>query len=209
MADDELEGINLKILLLGNCSVGKTSLLLRYTDDNFSDTHVATIGVEYKIKTININGRIVKLQIWDTSGQERFHSLTKNFLRNADGVLFVFDLTQIKTFTDIREWLRNAQEVDNNFAKILVGNKCDLTASRKVNKEDMVKLGNKMGTQFFETSAKTNMNVSLIFQKLAELILKGKTEEEIIEKYGEKTQELSEKTMPQKINNKKKKKGCC
>ena len=111
--------INLKILILGDCAVGKTSLLLRYTDDNFSESHISTIGVEYKIKSINVNGKTIKLQIWDTSGQERFRSITKNFFRNADGVLFVYDITNKETFSNIKMWLQDAQNVENNFQKTI------------------------------------------------------------------------------------------
>ena len=201
--------INLKILILGDCAVGKTSLLLRYTDDNFTESHVSTIGVEYKVKTIEMNGRSVKLQIWDTSGQERFHSITKNFFRSADGVLFIYDITSKETFTNIKEWLKNAQEVENSFEKILIGNKCDLTEKRQVKTEDLEKLGQKMGMTTYETSAKDNINVSLVFQKLAELILDGKSEKEILEKYGEKNDVATIHSKTSKANNPKKDKNCC
>ena len=200
--------INLKILILGDCTVGKTSLLLRYTDDNFTESHVSTIGVEYKVKTIEINGKSIKLQIWDTSGQERFRSITKNFFRSADGVLFVYDITSKESFTNIKEWLKNAQDVGNNFEKILIGNKCDLAEKRQVKEEDLEKLGQKMGMTTFETSAKENINVSVIFQKMGELILDGKSDKEILEKYGERNDEESFDTRKTKTS-RQKPKGCC
>ena len=201
--------INLKKFILGDCAVGKTSLLLRYTDDNFSESHISTIGVEYKIKSINVNGKTIKLQIWDTSGQERFRSITKNFFRNADGVLFVYDITNKETFSNIKMWLQDAQNVENNFQKLLIGNKSDLSEKRQIKKEDMEKLGQKMGMETFETSAKDNINVSEVFQKIAELILDGKSEKEILEKYGERSDEASFRTTKSKATDMGSKKTCC
>ena len=94
----ENNDINLKILILGDSSVGKTSLLLQYSDGYFPTVYVATIGVEYKLKTLKINGIDINLQIWDTAGQERFKSITKNFIKDSDGILFVYDITQKKNF---------------------------------------------------------------------------------------------------------------
>ena len=109
---NENNEINLKILLCGDSSVGKTSLLLRYTEEYFPEMHISTIGVEYKIKILNINGRKVILRIWDTSGQERYRSITQNFYRNANGILFVFDLTSKETFDNIRNWLTDSKDYE-------------------------------------------------------------------------------------------------
>ena len=166
--------INLKILLCGDSSVGKTSLLLKYTDNFFPDLHISTIGVEYKIKELNIKGRKVILRIWDTSGQERYRSITQNFYRNANGILFVFDLTKKDTFDNIKNWLTDSQNFEAKVIKILVGNKADLIEERKVNQEIVERFAEKKEMQYYETSAKDGINVDKAFRELAELILENK-----------------------------------
>ena len=178
-----MSGICIKILFVGDSSVGKTSLLLKYVDGHFSDTHMSTIGVEYKDKIININGREVNLQIWDTSGQERYQSITKNFYRNADGILFIFDLTNEESFNHIKNWLTTSEDCKKDFKKILVGNKSDLMFDRKVSDEKIEKFAEKKEMKFFEASAKDGTNVDRIFKEMAQLILKNKTDEEIKEKF--------------------------
>ena len=126
----------LKIILIGDSAVGKTSLLLKFTDETFSEQAIATIGVEYKEKEITLNNRKIILQIWDTSGQERFHSLTQNFYRGSDGILFVFDVTNKESFDNLKFWLNDAK-VDAK--KIIIGNKIDLT-NRIISKEKMEKI---------------------------------------------------------------------
>lgn len=200
--------ISLKILIVGDSNVGKTSLLLKYTDDYFSESHVATIGVEYKIKTLILRGMQIKLQIWDTSGQERFRSLTQNFFRNANGVLFVYDITEKKSFDNIKEWMNVSQNTESDFKSLIVGNKCDLEDERKVSKEALQKFSDKKKIEAFETSAKENTNVSKIFETLAELILENKNEEEIKEEFGEK-KEHSLSVSSKGGDEEQKKKGCC
>ena len=101
--------LKLGILILGDTNVGKTSLLLNYTDNYEVGTHVATVGIDFKFKTIKVKDMDVKLQIWDTSGQERFKSLTKNYLNNADGIMFVYDITSKKSFEGVKEWIKEAE----------------------------------------------------------------------------------------------------
>lgn len=199
--------VSLKILIVGDSNVGKTSLLLKYTDDYFSEAHVATIGVEYKIKTIMINGMQVKLQIWDTSGQERFRSLTQNFFRNANGVVFVYDITDKKTFDNIKDWMLASQNSESDFKSLIVGNKCDLEEERQVTNDVLKKYSEKKKIQAFETSAKDNINVSTMFETLANLILENKNEEEIREEFGEKNHSLS--VCSKKGDVIVKKKSCC
>ena len=160
----------LKILLIGDSSVGKTSILLKYIDDKFSDNYMSTIGVEYKIKSLTINGKKVMLRIWDTSGQERFLSITKNFYRNANGVIFVFDITNETSFYNIKLWLNDLENCEGKITKILVGNKVDLEENRKVGKEKIKKYIEKKEMKYFEVSAKEGINIDLIFKELAELI---------------------------------------
>ena len=115
-----------KILLIGNSSVGKSSIFNRYVDNCYSDLSVSTIGVDFKIKTLKINNKIIKLQIWDTNGQERFKAITNSYYRNSHGIIVVFDITDRKSFTGLRNWLNDADRYSENTCKILVGNKSDL-----------------------------------------------------------------------------------
>ena len=178
-----MSGINLKILLVGDSAVGKTTLILKYVDGKFSDSHITTIGVEYKDKEITVNNRKINLQIWDTSGQERYRSITKNFYRNAHGILFVFDVTNQTSFDHLKDWLNSSNECDIDFKKIIVGNKIDLN-DRVVNKETMEFFAEKNQIKkSFETSAKDGTNVDLIFKEMAELILANKTDEEINQEF--------------------------
>ena len=198
----------LKILVIGDSSVGKTSLLLKYIDDYFSETQISTIGVEYKEKVITLNNRKIGLQIWDTSGQERFRSITQNFYRGADGILFVFDVTNKESFDNIKMWLNEPQVVELNSQKILVGNKIDLEEQRVISKEKMEDLGAKNNNLVsFETSAKTGENVEKVFTKIAELILANKSEDEIKELYSKDKQNLS--IVSEESSKKKTTKQCC
>jgi small GTP-binding protein len=178
-----MSGINLKILLVGDSAVGKTTLILKYVDGKFSDSHITTIGVEYKDKEITVNNRKINLQIWDTSGQERYRSITKNFYRNAHGILFVFDVTNQTSFDHLKDWLNSSNECDIDFKKIIVGNKIDLN-DRVVNKETMEFFAEKNQIKkSFETSAKDGTNADLIFKEMSELILANKTDEEINQEF--------------------------
>ena len=198
--------ICLKILIIGDTFVGKTSLLLKYCDGQFPETHMATIGVEFKDKTIKLNGREIKLQIWDTSGQERFRSITQNFYRNADGIIFVFDVTKTETFNHIKDWLLDAQVEDSDIKRILVGNKTDLAENRVIDKAKMESFAETKKMKSFETSAKNGSNVDLIFTEIASLILANKTEKEINELYTKNPQNLS---ISSDLTDPKKGRKCC
>ena len=185
--------ITLKILLIGDSYVGKTSLLLKYMDREFPESHMATIGVEFKDKIVQINKKYVKLQVWDTSGQERYRSITKNFYRNADGVMFIFDVTKEKTFENIKNWLLDSEENSNNanFKKILVGNKIDLKEERVIDSERIKNFANKKELKFYEASAKEGTNVDFIFNEIATLILEDKSEQQLKEEFTLKNRSLS------------------
>ena len=166
---------NIKIGLLGNSCVGKTSLIRRFVEDKFEDNFISTIGVDYFEKNVIINNKQIKLILQDTSGEERFKCLSKNYYKNVDGIIFVFDITNEESFdAGIRDWLLecNNEIGENNFKKILIGNKSDLKDMRNVNKEKAEKYSENRNMKYFETSAKTGENVDLIFKELVELILK-------------------------------------
>ena len=205
-----MSNITLKILLIGDSTVGKTTLLLQYVDGKFSDSHITTIGVEYKDKNINLDGRELTLQIWDTSGQERYQSITKNFYRNADGIIFIFDLTNKESFEHMKNWLMSSVDCNKDFKSILVGNKLDLKNERVVNQESIKKFLEKNEMKFFETSAKEGTNVDIIFKEISQLILAGKTNEEIIEEFGSKKRSSSVLSKDSDLEDKKEtKKKCC
>ena len=174
--------IDLKILLVGDTSVGKTSILSKYIDDIFEENQISTIGVEYKVKSLIINGRKINLRIWDSSGQERFRSITQSFFRNAEGILYIFDLTEKKTFEGVKQWLIDSESYDLNIKKILVGNKVDLVEKRKVEKEIIDNFVKKIQLKYYEMSAKDGTNIDNVFRELAEMILSGFSEEDLNEK---------------------------
>jgi small GTP-binding protein len=161
-----------KVLLLGDSSVGKTCFLLRFSDDTFTDNHISTIGLDYRLKMVSVNNEaIVKLQIWDTAGQDRFRAITKNYYKGAHGIILLYDVTNPSTFNNIKNWI--AQIKDNTSDKVqicLVGNKCDIEEQRKIPYDEGAKLASENGLKFFETSAKNNLNVEETFKFLIEEI---------------------------------------
>ena len=188
---EEKQDLNLKILLVGDASVGKTSLLLRYIDHYFPDKHLSTVGVEYRIKLFDYRGFKVKLQIWDTAGQERFHAITQNFFNNADGILFVYDITNERSFEGVKNWIKESEETGNNFKKLLLGNKCDLKHERTVEEEQVKMFCSEKNLEWFEISAKENINLKEAFDKIIELIFKDKNDDEIRRLFGVRKHNLS------------------
>ena len=208
MANKSNAQIRIKLLIIGDSAVGKTSMLLKYTDNFFPESHLATIGVEFKTKEVEYNGYKIELQIWDTAGQERFKSITKSFFRNANGIIFVYDITQKNTFKNVKDWIKDSEVNDFGFQRILVGNKIDLQNKRQVSLEDAKEWADKKNMEVIETSAKTGANIDKAVLKLIELILQNKTNDEIMNKFG-----VTEKKNTEKLNNKdnktKKSKKCC
>ena len=163
--------ITLKILILGDSNVGKTSLLLTYADNYFPDSHVATIGIDYKIKEVEIDGLKLKLQIWDTSGQERFRSMTHTFLRSANGIAFVYDITNKKSFEGVKNWIKDAESNNPGFEKVLIGNKTDLEMNRVISKDEAQKYSENHNFNYFsETSAKNGFNAKEVFIQAAKVL---------------------------------------
>eukprot|EP00010_Vexillifera_abyssalis_P009062 CAMPEP_0201546936 /NCGR_PEP_ID=MMETSP0173_2-20130828/3313_1 /ASSEMBLY_ACC=CAM_ASM_000268 /TAXON_ID=218659 /ORGANISM="Vexillifera sp., Strain DIVA3 564/2" /LENGTH=221 /DNA_ID=CAMNT_0047955779 /DNA_START=22 /DNA_END=687 /DNA_ORIENTATION=+ len=158
----------IKLLLIGDSGVGKSCLLLRFSDDSFTPSFITTIGIDFKIRTIELDGKKIKLQIWDTAGQERFRTITTAYYRGAMGILLVYDVTDEKTFANIRNWIRNIeQHATENVNKMLIGNKCDMEDKKDVDAARGQALADEYDIKFLETSAKTNHNVDLAFITLA------------------------------------------
>ena len=162
-----------KVLLLGDSSVGKTCFLLRYCDRTFQEAHLSTIGLDYRLKTMTLkNNKNIKLQIWDTAGQDRFRALTKNYYKGANGIILIYDISTTQTFENVKVWINQIKEEANaNVIIYLVGNKIDLpTDKRTVSEEEGQKLANEYKFLFKEASAKEGINVNEIFQELVEKI---------------------------------------
>lgn len=177
----------LKILLIGDSGVGKSSVMIRYSDDQYDDSSIPTIGVDFKIKTTEINGKKCKLQIWDTAGQERFRTITSSYYRGANGIIIVYDISNENTFKNISYWISECQSYTSPNTKILlVGNKCDASSKsnitiverseiskpyRQVHYEDALTFAKSHGIKYVETSAKNGNGIEQAFNELIEEIL--------------------------------------
>jgi len=157
-----------KLLLIGDSGVGKSCLLLRFADDTYTESYISTIGVDFKIRTLDLSGKTCKLQIWDTAGQERFRTITSSYYRGAHGIIVVYDVTDKESFNNVKHWM---QEIDKYAAdgvnKLLIGNKCDLSSKKVVSYDEAKELADSLSVQFMETSAKNAHNVEQAFQTMA------------------------------------------
>lgn len=161
----------MKLLLVGDSGVGKSCLLLRFVEDKFNPSFITTIGIDFKIRTIESNGKKIKLQVWDTAGQERFRTITTAYYRGAMGIVLIYDVTDARTFENVENWFQTVTQHANEDAQIfLVGNKSDDEENRQVSKEQGESLASSLNIPFLEASAKTNANVESIFYELASLI---------------------------------------
>ena len=158
-----------KLLLIGDAGVGKSSILLRYTDNTFDEHLQSTIGVDFKVKIANKDGKKIKLTIWDTAGQERFRTLTSAYYRGAQGIILTYDVTRRETFEALNVWL---QEVDvyspgggANVVKLLVGNKID-KKPRAVSRREGESWARAKGMLFLESSAKTKVGIDEVFNEM-------------------------------------------
>ena len=164
-----------KYIIIGDTGTGKSCILRRFIDNNFNDIHDITIGVEFGVNNIIAkNGKKIKIQIWDTAGQEMFRSITRSYYRDATVTLIVFDITHYDTFKNIHKWFKEMSEMGNDKSVIiLVGNKSDLSHRREVNIEDAKNLADKHGCLYIETSAKNGTNVENIFRVTMEKVLEN------------------------------------
>ncbi len=172
MTSPETEQV-FKILLAGDSGVGKTSLLLSFSDDTFTENQRSTIGVDLKMKKIQVNGKHVKLSIWDTAGQERFRTLTSAYYRGAQGIILTYDITSKRTFDHLTNWLKEIDQYSTNqdLIIILVGNKLDLAELRMVSREQGLSFAREHSMLFIEASAKTAEGVKQAFEELIQKIL--------------------------------------
>ena len=169
---DVLSNINydyiFKVALIGDSATGKTSILLRFIDDYFTEDTKSTIGVDFKIVSLLLEPKVyAKMQIWDTCGSERFKSLTSSFIKTCSAFILVFDLTRTSTFQNIEHWIRTIKENTSPKFLILIGNKSDLVEQRALNKDFILEYCQKHFFNYLEISAKNNSNIEIMFKEVA------------------------------------------
>ncbi|KAG9394301.1 Small GTPase superfamily, ARF type [Carpediemonas membranifera] len=161
-----------KLLLIGDSGVGKSCLLLRFAEDTYTESYISTIGVDFKIRTVEIDNSTIKLQIWDTAGQERFKTITAAYYRGAHGIIVVYDVTDVETFNNVRVWLEEINRyASEDVCKLLVGNKCDLEDRKAVEYQTAKTFAESLDISFIETSAKDAMRVDDAFTIISKTLL--------------------------------------
>ena len=164
-----------KLLLLGESSVGKTSIILRYIENTFNESDISTCGIDVKCKYVSSEDKKIRLDIWDTAGQERFRGLTKNYFRGGHGFIFVYDITNKESFDKLKGWMKDAKEKiqnDESFKMIVVGNKKDCEDKRKIDYQTLKQFGEENNVLYMEVSAKTGEGVDKLFNVFVLELLK-------------------------------------
>ena len=155
-----------KYIIIGDSSVGKSNLLLRYIHDKFNSDYQATIGVEFGAKNLEINGEVYRIQVWDTAGQENFRSITRAYYKSSVCALVVYDISNVESFQNVQNWIEDCKiQSPKSIFMVLVGNKCDLDNCRKISYEQGKALADRNNMLFFETSALNGTNVANVFQE--------------------------------------------
>ena len=184
----DADGI-IKVLIIGNSSVGKSCMLARYSEGEFPEGQKATIGIDFKLRQLDIDGRLVKLQIWDTAGQEKFRTITRAYYRGATGVLIIYDVTDEKSFRDVNQWYESVEEnTSSETVLVLCANKCDIVQEgeegssggrdrRVVSTERGRALANEYDIPYFESSAKDDVGVDELFLEISKLCLQRSKKE--------------------------------
>lgn len=197
--------LNFKIVLIGDQDVGKTQFLLKYTNDYFPETHVASIGVEYKTKTL-IKGKYkITLNIWDSAGQEHFKSITKTFFNNTAGIIFIYNINRRSSFsgpTGIKNWIRDAEEY-GNFECVICGNLIGSENKRVVSFSELKELATKKNFGYFETCPETGKNINEAFDYLIDNIIKNRSEEELVKEFGIQERKRVKLSSKKNVKNKK------
>ena len=165
---------DIKLITLGNSTVGKSSFMIKYIDNSFTFNYTTTLGVDFKQKKIKLkNGKDVRLRIFDTAGQERFKSVSLSFIKKADGVILIYDISDLDSFEAVDNWIKSIKEIGKEKLPIvLVGNKCDLSDDeRKISLKEGQDKANEFQIPFYETSCKDGINIKEVFEKLVDDII--------------------------------------
>ena len=165
-----------KLVIIGESSVGKSCIVSRYVDNQFTESFLTTVGVDFKVKEVDVDGKKIKLQVWDTAGQEQFHTITKSYFRGAHGILLVYDVTKKDTFEQTRMWMDSIHETTGDVNVILLANKIDLD-DRDISREQGEALAKEFQCPYFETSAKTGENINEAFLALVKIVKEKKEKE--------------------------------
>ncbi|CAD8091335.1 unnamed protein product [Paramecium primaurelia] len=197
-----------KLLLIGTSGVGKSCMLMRYVDNNFTNNFYNTIGVDFKIKSIFLENKNIKLQIWDTAGQDRFRTITCSYYRGAHGIIIVYDITDRESFDSVKMWMSEIDKyAQEDVIRMLVGNKCDVEDKRAVSYEEGEALAKQLKLQFIETSAKLSTNIEQSFLTIAKNVLE-KSQNSIKAESGQ-NMKIGQITSTQVIGNTNKKSSQC
>ena len=161
-----------KIIIIGDSGIGKSSVLFRFADDVYNESYISTIGVDFKIKTVFINGKVIKLQIWDTAGQERFRTITTSYYRSSHIIFLCYDITDKESFSNLEIWLGEIKKFASKVVKVIVcGTKLDLASVRQVSYEEGKAFADMHNFDYYETSAKQNINIDELFEKSSHKLL--------------------------------------
>ena len=150
---------NIELLIIGDQNVGKSNFIFRFTENKFNESHQVTIGMDVKVKNITIDNKVYKIQIFDTSGQEAFKSISRNYYLRAQGILLMFDLTNKYTFQNLEKWIKEIYNVRDKIPLIIIGNKSDLENKIEVKDDEVIQFGNKINASYYKTSAKNGKNI--------------------------------------------------
>lgn len=196
----------IKIIIVGDSGIGKSSLINMYCDGNFTDSYISTIGVDFKLKNIDITNKKYRLKVWDTAGQERFRTITSIYYRGANIVMLMFDLTNKNTFDGLNKWIQEIkhQMENDNYEIVLIGNKCEDIKTREIEINKIHSFAEHHGMDYFEVSAKKNINVDTTFFNIAKKIADTKNEKTPISEVSTSDENKNIDLFKNKIQNK-----CC
>lgn len=199
-----------KIIIVGDAGAGKSCLLRRFADQSFTENYINTIGVDFKVRTLEMGGKSVKLSIWDSAGQERFRTIVNTYYRGAHGIIVVYDTTDRDSFDHLSDWLHDVSELaEPNAKKMLVGTKVDMDgAGRHVRKEAIESYSAAINVPFIETSSKTGLNVEQAFNQITSMLLEDVSSDDITQA-DQKTIRLDGQALSDQTFSKQKKKKCC
>eukprot|EP00322_Chrysochromulina_rotalis_P011913 CAMPEP_0115867124 /NCGR_PEP_ID=MMETSP0287-20121206/20605_1 /TAXON_ID=412157 /ORGANISM="Chrysochromulina rotalis, Strain UIO044" /LENGTH=230 /DNA_ID=CAMNT_0003321717 /DNA_START=35 /DNA_END=727 /DNA_ORIENTATION=+ len=190
-----------KIVLIGNTGVGKSALLQRFADDSFCASHISTIGVDFKVRTLKRDdGKIIKLQLWDTAGQERFRTITTAYYRNADGIILVYAANDRKSFDHVEDWKYETERyARSSCCTMLVENKVDLLSQQQIDPAEATRTAEGMGLPLIRTSAKDAVGVEDAFYRMVDAIVEKRLEG-LLKKTAPNSSPRSEKTINMNAN---------